>query len=126
TRQQTIQLGVGGEFTGNSRWFIYTVRSDTTRAMRQRARRRRGPGGTRGAGGGGGSAADSVHDKVGIVELASGKSTLLDDVRSFAPSADGAYVALQLYPARGARTHGSDLVVRDLADGSDVSFGNVR
>lgn len=123
-RQQTIQLGVGGEFAANGRWLVYTVRGDTTRTLRQRARRRRGPGGSRAMGGG--SAADSIRDKVGIVELATGRSTLLDDVRSFALSRDGNHVALQLYPAEGGRKQVSDLVVRDLASGADASFGNVR
>ena len=120
--QTSVQLGQGEEFTSNSRWLLYTISSDTTRARRRTARRRRGPGGRPG----GASAADSVHDKVGIVDLRSGKSTVLDDVQSFALSEDGSHVALRLYPAKDGRRQVADLVVRDLATGTNVTFGNVR
>ncbi|HET7549684.1 MAG TPA: prolyl oligopeptidase family serine peptidase [Gemmatimonadaceae bacterium] len=120
--QTSVQLGQGGEFTSNSRWLVYSISSDTTRARRQIARRRRGPGGLPRST----SAADSIHDKVGIVDLRSGKSTVLEDVRSFAVSEDGSHVALRLYPARGAKRQVADLVVRDLASGTHVTFGNVR
>jgi dipeptidyl aminopeptidase/acylaminoacyl peptidase len=122
SEQQAVQLGQGPEFTSNSRWLLYTISSDTTRARRQIARRRRGPGGRPG----GASRADSVHDKLGIVELGSGKSTVFDDVQSFSLSEDGSHVALRLYPAGGDRKDVAGLVVRDLARGTDVAFGNVR
>lgn len=135
-KQQSVPLGQGGELSGNSRWLLYTITTDTTRAMRRRARRQRGPvgrdgrrggdGRENGGGEGGGSAADSIHDKIGIVELRSGTTTVLDDVRSFELSDDGTHVALTLYPPEDGRKGVSDLVVRDLASGTSLTFGNVR
>jgi len=121
-RQDSVQLGQGAEFASDGRWLVYTITGDTTRAQRRMARRQRGPGGRSS----GSSAADSLHDKLGIVEMASGKSTILDDVESFALSKDGAHVALRLYPAAAGRKGVADLVVRDLGRAAEVTFGNVR
>jgi dipeptidyl aminopeptidase/acylaminoacyl peptidase len=121
-RQRSVQLGQGGEFSSDGRWLLYAITSDTTRAMRRLAARRRGPGGRQR----GESTADSVHDRLGIVDLRSGATNVLPDVRSFLLSEDGSHVALFLYPAEGARRGVSNLVVRDLPRGTDVTFGNVR
>lgn len=122
SEQQSVQLGQGPEFTSNSRWLLYTISSDTTRGQRQLARRRRGPGGrTRGE-----SAADSIHDSLGIVDLRSGKTTVLQDIRSFDLSEDGSHVALRLYPAKDGRKGVTDIAVRDLDRGTQLLFGNVR
>jgi dipeptidyl aminopeptidase/acylaminoacyl peptidase len=120
--EHVVPLGQKGEFSGNGRWLLYAISSDTTRAIRNQARRQRGPGGRLDMGG----VADSTHDQVGIVELRSGATTVLADIESFELSADGAYVALRRYPVKDGGDHGSDLVVRDLERGSDLTFGNVR
>ncbi|HEX5435739.1 MAG TPA: prolyl oligopeptidase family serine peptidase [Gemmatimonadaceae bacterium] len=118
---QQVPLGEGGAFTNNSRWLLYTISRDTTRQTRRRARRRRGPTGRAPSA----NAADSIHDQVGIVDLHSGAVTVEDDIQSFSLSEDGVHVALRRYAPRGSRSHGADLVVRDLARGTDVTFGNV-
>jgi acetyl esterase/lipase len=84
-----------------------------------------------------------VHNKLGLLNLASGETTTVDDIESFAFSRDGAFLAMDHYapaPAAGARegsgdgTAGSDaeeekpgtqVVVRNLASGKDVAFGNI-
>ncbi|HET7564534.1 MAG TPA: hypothetical protein VFJ96_06040, partial [Gemmatimonadaceae bacterium] len=119
--EHAVPFAHDGAFTDNSRWLLYTITHDTTRALRMQARRRRGPGGRPSAG----SSADSIHDAVGIVDLRSDTTTVLRDVQSFDLSEDGVHVALRRYPSKGAKGHGADLVVRDLERGTDVTFGNV-
>ncbi len=67
--------------------------------------------------------------KLGLRNLVSGDSLVIDDVSSFAFSDDGAYLAMRRYPPAGAskdRKHkGVDLVVRTLATGVETNFGNV-
>src|SRR6185437_1141957 len=52
-----------------------------------------------------------------------GRTTTLDDIQSFELSDDGSHVALRGYGVPGRR--GADVIVRDLAHGTDVSFGSV-
>ena len=73
-----------------------------------------------------------LQNKLTIVELATGKSTVIDDVQSFAFSGDAAYLAFRRYPpvrteapAREADPAGAALTIRDLAASSDTTIGNV-
>ncbi|HEY7235212.1 MAG TPA: hypothetical protein VH539_13760, partial [Gemmatimonadaceae bacterium] len=107
-------LGNTPVFSATSRWLLFTVTPDTT-----------GGRGGGGAVGRRGASTERARNKVGIVDLASGTTTLLPDVQSFALSNDGSHVALRRYPATDAKSRGADLIVRDLEQGTDVSFGNV-
>ena len=109
--EHTARSGSNPQFSHDSRWLIYSVAADTVRR-----------GGNRGARAGG-AAAPASHDKVAIVELATGRTTTLDDIQSFELSGDGSHVALRRYGVQGRR--GTDVIVRELAHGTDVSFGNV-
>src|SRR5439155_17516855 len=73
-----------------------------------------------------GASAETSHNKVAIVDLRSGTKTVLSDIQSFALSKDGAHVAMRRYAAAGLPVaHGADVVVRDLEQGTDLTFGNV-
>src|SRR5437868_9020517 len=117
--ESTVPLGNTPLFSANSRWLLFTITPDTTAA---RAASRRA-----GATGGRGSAPppEITRNKVGIVDLRNGTRTVLEDVQSFALSKDGAHVALRRYVPADRRGRGADLVVRDLEQGTDVTFGNV-
>jgi len=121
--EATAPLGGTPVFSANSRWLLFTVTPDTTGG--------RGAGGGRRTGGAPGraastaSGAESTRNKVEIVDLRSGTTTILPDVQSFALSKNGTHVALRRYGASDARGRVADLVVRDLDQGTDVSFGNV-
>jgi hypothetical protein len=121
--EASAPLGSTPVFSANSRWLLFTVTPDTTGG--------RGAGGGRRSGGAPGraastaSGAESTRNKVGIVDLRSGTTTILPDVQSFALSRNGTHVALRRYGATDTRGRGADLVVRDLDQGTDVSFGNV-
>lgn len=66
-----------------------------------------------------------VQNKMGLLDLATGASSVLENVSSFAFSEGGAYLAMRGYPLKGKESKGVDLVVRDLASGLDTNFGNV-
>src|SRR5690349_23186 len=88
--EASVPLGSTPVFTANSRWLLFTVTPDTAGARAGGAGRR---GGTPGRPGNTG-AAESARNKVGIVDLRSGTTTILQDVQSFALSKNGAHVAL--------------------------------
>jgi dipeptidyl aminopeptidase/acylaminoacyl peptidase len=78
-----------------------------------------------------------VQNKMTVLELASGTIATVDDVQSLAFSGEGAFLAFRRYPAtrdagggRGGDAGpsdpaGSTLTIRNLAFGSDTTFGNV-
>ncbi|HSA95565.1 MAG TPA: prolyl oligopeptidase family serine peptidase [Acidobacteriota bacterium] len=118
-------FGVQPVFSADSKWLAYAI--GMSEADQDKLRKDKKP----------------VRNKLGLMSLASGEVTVVDDVESFAFSRDGAYLAMGHYapaPAGGAREGeggeraGSDaadekpgilVLVRDLAAGKDISFGNV-
>jgi hypothetical protein len=70
-----------------------------------------------------------VHNKLDLRSLATGDSSVIDDVASFAFSPDGAFMAMKRYPpsadSSDRKSKGVDLVVRMLGTGVETNFGNV-
>ncbi len=123
----------GGQpaFSSDSKWIAYSI--GQSEAEQEKLRSEQKP----------------VQNKLGLMNLATGETVTLDAVESFAFSRDGAYLALRPYgperpsgaaaPAggggRGGRgsgpstesedTPGTTLIVRQLASGRDMTFGNV-
>ena len=120
--EQVVRNGTGAAFSSNSRWLVYTITPDTAGGGRAG---RGGRGDSAGTAPLSGTAPPVPRNKVGIVNLRSGVTTLLEDVQSFTMSKDGRHVALRRYSATGRVSRGVDLVVRDLEQGSDVTLGNV-
>ncbi|MFL5616454.1 MAG: prolyl oligopeptidase family serine peptidase [Gemmatimonadaceae bacterium] len=119
--ESSVPLGNNPLFSSNGRWLLFVLSPDTSMARLGGAGRRGGAAvGTRG-----GASAETNHNKVGIVDLGSGAKTVLSDIQSFALSKDGAHVALRRYAAADTHAHGADVVVRDLEEGTDLTFGNV-
>ena len=116
--EHTARSATTPQFTSDSRWLLYTVSPDTAGG---------GGRGGRGSRGGGGSVAGGApvanHNKVEVVDLRSGTSAIFDDVQSYSLSSDGAHVAFRRYGTPGQR--GADVIVRDLAAGTELAFGNV-
>ena len=124
--EQAVRNGAGAVFSKNSRWLVYTITPDTAGDGRGgRGGAAGGRGGRGGGAAGASTAAVSNRNKVGIVDLRSGATTVLEDIQSFVLSSDGAHVALRRYLPQGRTSRGSDLVIRDLEAGSDVTLGNV-
>lgn len=104
-------------FTADSRWAAYTI--GLPEAEEEKLKKARKP----------------AQNKLGIMDLASGAATTIDDVNAFAFSDQGAWIAFRRYPpARPAGAPaadpqadpvGSTLTVRNLQTGVDTTFGNV-
>ncbi|MDA1080552.1 MAG: prolyl oligopeptidase family serine peptidase [Gemmatimonadetes bacterium] len=129
--EQTVARGSAPRFTRDSRWLAYTIAPDTSGSEGSGAGGRgaggRGAGGRGGRGGAGGAGA---RNKVGLIDLSAGTTVSFDDVQSFELSRDGAHAALRRYRAPAAAgsppaARGADLVVRNLAGGTQVTFGNI-
>ena len=66
-----------------------------------------------------------VHNQLGLLNLRTGEQTARADFESFVFSDDGRYLALRRYKPKDKESEGVDVVVHDLATGSDMSFGNI-
>ena len=128
-------FGTQPAFSADSKWTAYSIGYSETEQERMRTERR------------------PIQNKLGLLNLASGEMTTMDGVQSFSFSGDGAYLAMRRYPpapagqggagrggtepagstalAAAATTApddepvGATLIVRDLATGTDTTFGNI-
>jgi len=133
--EHRFPVGEGGgtvAFSNDSRWLAFTIAPPRAETGRPR-----------------GQGTPPRH-KVGILELASGEMTEVDDVQAFSFAGDrGGWIALRRYPAsagggaqsgggspapRGGgspggngndRARGVDLILQDLATGARLNLGNV-
>src|SRR6516162_7420762 len=109
--EKTIDRAGSPAFTANSRWMIYTVSPANGNGGRA------GGGGGRGGRGNGQNAATGAggaNASIGVVDLSSGRSSVLQDVQSYTLSSDGHHVALRRPLPEGSENRGAGLVIRDL------------
>ena len=78
-----------------------------------------------------------VEDKLGVLNLATGETVVIDKISAFAFSKGGRFLAMRKYPPQAPPPPtpapqeapkdppGATLVVRDLQTGADATFGNV-
>ena len=66
-----------------------------------------------------------IQNKLGLADLATGKTSVIDNIASFAFSNKDAFLVMRGYPLKGRESKGADLIVRDLGAGVDTNFGNV-
>jgi len=106
-----VPYGTNATFSGDNRWLAYSI--GLSEPERKKLERQKKP----------------IRDKLGLRDLLTGDSLIVDDVAAFAFSDDGAYLAMRRYPPEGGsqdrKSNGVDLVVRTLSSGLDVNFGNV-
>ena len=116
-------FGVRPAFSSDSKWIAYLI--GQSEAEQEKLKKEKKP----------------VQNKLGLVNLATGETSTLDGIESFAFSADGAFLVMQRYrpsapeapsgrndrDGSGASEEklGTTLIVRQLASGSDTTFGNV-
>jgi len=124
-------FGTQPAFSSDSKWIAYSI--GQSEAEQEKLRSEQKP----------------VQNKLGLLNFATGETLTFDAIESFAFSPDGTYLALRPYgperpsgaaaPAggggRGGRgsgpsaesedTPGTTLIVRQLASGRDMTFGNV-
>lgn len=130
---KVIAFGAQPAYSADSKWLAYTI--GQSEAEQERLRNEQRP----------------VQNKLGLLNLATGETATLDAIDSFSFSPDGAYLAIRpstaaaasntAAPAAGGgrgggrgggggteaadETPGSTLIVRQLAGGRDMAFGNV-
>jgi len=94
-------------FSDDSRWLAYAI--GVSPDERERAQDSRQP----------------VRNALGLLNLETGEQDKIDEVESFSFSEDGLYLAFRRYKPEDKESSGVDMVVRELALGSSLSFGNV-
>ena len=110
-------------FSADSKWLAYGI--GVSEAEEEKLQKARKP----------------VRKKLGLLNLASGETSTLDEIETFAFSADGGHLAMRRYAAEPPRQEraegesataseetdkpGSTLIVRALSTGTDTTFGNV-
>jgi len=123
-------FGAQPAYSADSKWIAYSI--GQSEAEQEKLRSEQKP----------------VQNKLGLLNLAKGETSTFDGIESFAFSSDGSYLAMRRYGASrpstpaapGARgggpggaggsetseeTPGTTLIVRQLASGRDITFGNV-
>jgi len=104
-----LESGGSPAFSSDSRWLAYSVGfSETEREATQKKK-------------------EPLHNKLGLIDLTSAdlEPQVIDGVASFEFSGDAAYLAMRRYAPEESETDSADLVVRDLASGADINFGNI-
>jgi dipeptidyl aminopeptidase/acylaminoacyl peptidase len=129
---KVVAFGAQPVFSSDSKFVAYAIGQSETEQEKLRSEQK------------------PVQNKAGVMNLATGETSVVDAIESFAFSPDGAYLALRPYPAdragaspqgaagggrgggRGGEAPadaeerpGSTLIVRHLASGRDATFGNV-
>ena len=118
---KTAAFGADAAFSADSKWIAYGIGLPET--QEEKLRKDKKP----------------IHRKLGLMNLGSAQTTDVDDIETFAFDARGTHLAMRRYaPEKGDRRDANDtaapdeeapaaatLIVRDLATGRDVTFGNV-
>ena len=68
---------------------------------------------------------EPVHNSMGLLNLSTGDQEAIEHIESFSFSDNGAYLAIQRYKPEDKESDGVDVVIRTMATGSVMSFGNV-
>lgn len=128
-KMEVVAFGSQAVFSSDSRWIAYRI--GYSEAEQEKMRKEKKP----------------VQNKLGLMNLLTGKMSTIDAIESFAFSSDGAYLVMRRYrpertsgaaaapergggdAGRGGETPeepiGTTLIVRQLSSGRDTTFGNV-
>ena len=128
TAEKVVKFGTGPSFSSDSRWIAYSIGYSEAQEERMRTQRR------------------PIHRKLGVMRLdGTSEPVVVDGIESFAFDPTGAFILMKRYaperpagaaapatpPAPAAATAddpvppGVTVLVRELATGRDVTFGNV-
>jgi dipeptidyl aminopeptidase/acylaminoacyl peptidase len=134
--KKVAPFGIQPAFSADSKWIAYAIAQSEAEQEKLKADQK------------------PVRNKMGLLNLATGETTTIDAIESFTFSPDGAHLAIRPYGpepagggsggtatagggggrggARGGDTSaaaedrpGTALIVRDLASGREMTFGNV-
>lgn len=102
-----VPFGTRPAFSKDGRWLAYAIGVSPDERKKLEARN------------------EPVHNAAGLLDLGRDEQEKIADVESFSLSGDGRYLALRRYKPEDKKSSGVDVVVRELATGSSLSFGNV-
>ncbi len=123
TKLYTIPNATTPVFSSDGRWVTYTI---SPPGRGGRGGRGGGRGGTPPGRGQGAAPQGGAQRRLELLELATGTKFDVPDVQSSAFSADAHYLAARRNKAARDSTHdGTDLVLRNLTDGTAQNIGNV-
>lgn len=105
--KRILAQGIRPKFSKDSRWLGYLIEVSAEESKKLKKQKK------------------PVHNKFGLLSLENGDSTVVNDVTSFAFSGNSQFVAMKHYSAKGKKSKGADLVVRNLKSENDFNFGNV-
>ncbi|MFB6273929.1 MAG: prolyl oligopeptidase family serine peptidase [Salinibacter sp.] len=105
----SVDFGRSPSFSADGQWLAYSI--GMSEEKRKKLRKQEKP----------------VRRKLGLLNLETGDTTLVESVADFAFSDGGRYLAMRRYPPKEApdEMRGADLLIRDLKTETYTSFGNV-
>ncbi|MCP4726535.1 MAG: hypothetical protein GY863_15935, partial [bacterium] len=102
-----IPYGTRPVFSGNGNWLAYLI--GVSEEERKKLEKQKKP----------------VHNKMGLLQLETGEQSEITDVASFSFNEDGTMLVVKRYLVKDRKSKGVDIVIRDLDEGTDISFGNI-
>lgn len=99
-----LKEGSRPAFSPDNRWFGYFI--DPSAAERKKSK-------------------TPLRGKFRLINLDKADTITVKDVAQFNFSSDGLWLAMKRFPAKGKKSKGADLVIRELASGREFNFGNV-
>ncbi len=102
-----VPFGRSPQFSDDGAWLAYVIgiSPDEREALQERR--------------------EPVRNDMGLLNLRTGEQETIEDISSFSFSGDGRHLALRRYEPEEQETAGADAIVRTLASGTSISFGNV-
>ena len=102
-----VPFGRSPQFSDDGAWLAYVIgiSPDEREALQERR--------------------EPVRNDMGLLNLRTGEQETIEDISSFSFSGDGRHLALQRYQPEEQEGAGADAIVRSLASGASISFGNV-
>ena len=102
-----VPFGRNPQFSKDGAWLAYVIgiSPDEREALQERR--------------------EPVRNDMGLLNLRTGEQETIEDISSFSFSGDGRHLALRRYEAEEQESAGADAIVRSLASGASISFGNV-
>ena len=102
-----VPFGRSPQFSDDGAWLAYVIgiSPDEREALQERR--------------------EPVRNDMGLLNLRTGEQETIEDISSFSFSGDGRHLALRRYEPEEQESAGADAIVRTLASGASISFGNV-
>lgn len=106
-QRYALEFGTRPEFSEDNKWVAWNIGVSYKEAEKMQEQRQ------------------PVRFKMGLMNLQTGRKTVVDDVRAFDFSKNGKFLAISLIPPKDNKDKGAVLLLRNLTDSSTRTIGNV-